>query len=224
MDKHEPDFREIVDDLKRIKAAVSKSDSIMNYIDAGGAVRGILLAGGLLIALFSGVFYYLLEQHGSFAAIPANLRVMLFVLIGLAWAGIGYVKVRNIMASARKISADITVSKLFEEIYTPRFLALFLPNIAVVILGTVFLSSRGSDLFIIPFLAVLFGLMTIGVSSFFFMKDVYLLGVWLIATGMLTLFMAEVIHPAAALVITFGAGFVLTSMILYLGLTGEKRQ
>ncbi len=223
MDKHEPDLREIVDDLKRIKVAVSKSDSIMNFIDAGGAVRGILLAGGLLIALFSGAFYYLLEQYGSFAAFPVNIRVMLFVLIGLAWAGLGYVKVRNIMGSARKISADITVYKLFEEVYTPRFLALLLPNIAVVILGIIFLSSRGHDLFIIPFLAVLFGLTTIGVSSFFFMQELYLLGVWLIATGLLTLFIAEAIHPAAALVITFGAGFVLTSMILYLGLTGEKR-
>ena len=223
MDKNEPDLREIVDDLKRIKAAVSKSDSIMNFIDAGGAVRGILLAGGLLIALFSGVFYYLLEQHGSFAAIPVNIRVMLFVLIGLTWACMGYVKVRNIMGSARKISADITVYKLFKEVYTPRFLALFLPNIAVVILGTVFLSSRGYDLFIIPFLAVLFGLMTIGVSSFFFMQEVYLLGVWLIATGLITLFIAEALHPTAVLVVTFGTGFVLTSMILYLGLAGEKR-
>ena len=223
MAKHEADLKEIIDDLKRIKAAVSKSDSMMNFIDAGGAVRGILLAGGLLIALFSGVIYYLLEQHGSFAAIPANLRVLLFMLIGLAWAGIGYMKVRNIMVSARKISADITVSKLFGEIYTPRFLALFLPNGAVVILGMIFLSSRGHDLFIIPFLAVLFGLMTIGVSNFFFMQEVYLLGAWLIATGLLTLFMAEAIHPLAALVIIFGAGFVLTSLILYLGLTGEKR-
>lgn len=223
MNKTAPDLREILDDLRRIKEAVSKSDSIMSFIDAGGAVRGILLAGGLLIALFSTVFYYLLEQYGSFAGIPVTVRTILFVLIGLAWAGIGYIKVRNILLRARKVCADITLYNLLADIYTPRFLTLLLPNLAVVFLTVIFLSSRGNHIFIVPFLALAFGLLTISISTLFLMKEIVFLGVWLTATGLLTLFLAEVIHSMVSLGITFAAGFVLTSLILYLGLPGEKR-
>ncbi|MEW5920490.1 MAG: hypothetical protein AB1796_05950 [Bacillota bacterium] len=220
MDKHMRDLRdlrEVIADLKLIKDAVSKSDSIISFMDAEGAVRGILLAGGLLIAAFSAVFHYLLEQYGAFAAIPVNIRAVLFVLIGLAWTGIGYIKARNFLHGARKISADITLYKLMEEIYTTRVLALLLPNIATIILVIIFLGNRGFDLYIIPSLAVLLGLLTVSMSNLFFMKEIFFTGVWLAATGLLTLFIAETINPLATLGITFAAGFILTSLLLYLG-------
>lgn len=157
------------------------------------------------------------------AAIPANVRTVLFVLIGLAWFVIGYVKVRNFLHGARKISADMTLYKLLKELYTPRFQALVLPHLAAIILVIYFLADRDLNLYIIPSLAVLLGLLSISVSSLFFMKEIFFLGVWWTVTGILTLFMAEAIHPMAALGITFAAGFVLTSMLLYLGSPGEKR-
>lgn len=223
MDKEPQELREIIADLKLIKEAVSKSDSIINFIDAGGALRGILLAFGLLLALFSTVFYFLLERYGSFEAIPLNLTIILFVLIALSVLGIGYVKSRNLIRGARKIGVDTTLFKLFEEILTPRVLALVVPYLAVMILVIVFL-TRGHGLYIIPVLSVLYGLLVISLSSLLYPKEFYFLGIWLTATGLLTLFTAAAIHPLAALVITFAAGSVLASLLLYLGRPGEKGQ
>lgn len=70
--------------MKLVKEAVSKSDSIIRFIDTGGALRGILLVIGLLVVAFSAVFYYLMGRYGSFEAVPVNLRIALFVLIGLS--------------------------------------------------------------------------------------------------------------------------------------------
>lgn len=224
MDKDAPDLREVITDLKLIKDAVSKSDSIINFIDTGGALKGILLAVGLLIAVFSTVFYYLLEHYGSFEAIPEKFRLILFVLIGLFCAGVGFVKIRNFLNGARKVGFDLTLYKLMEELYTARFVALVLPNITVITLVSIFLDNRGYDLYIIPALAIMFGLLIISMSSLFFMKEFYLLGAWLMATGLLTLFIAATLHPLVTLGITFAAGFILSSLFLYLSLPGEKRQ
>lgn len=223
MDKESPELREVTADLKLIRDAISKSDNFFRFIDAGGALRGILLAGGLLIAAFSAVFYYLQELYGSFEAIPVNLRIIMFVLVGLSALAIGYLKIRNFVRGACEIGVDITFYKLLEEIYTPRFLALYLPNFLVIALVIIFLGSRGYDLYIAPAVAVLFGLLVISLSSLFFLKEFYFLGIWLTATGLLTLFIAAAIHPLAVLVITFAAGFILASLLLYLGLPGEKR-
>ncbi|MEW6623751.1 MAG: hypothetical protein AB1420_11615 [Bacillota bacterium] len=96
------------------------------------------------MAAFSAIFYYLLEGYGCFKAIPANLRIILFVLIGLSSLGIGCLKSRNFLYGARKIGVDMTFYKLLKELYTPRFQALPLPNITVIVLVIIYLGSRGN--------------------------------------------------------------------------------
>lgn len=224
MDQESPELRELIADLKLIKEAVSKSDSIISFIDTGGALRGILLAIGLLIAAFSTVFYYTMERYGSFEAVPLNLKIILFVLIGVSLCGIGCLKSRNFLRGAREIGAEITFYKMMKDLFTPRILALLLPNMTVIVLVIILLSSRGYGLYIIPSFALLYGQLIISLSSLFFLKEFYFLGVWLTATGLLTLFVAAAVQPLAVLGITFAAGFILASLLLYAGLPGEKRQ
>lgn len=164
MDREAQELREVIADLKLIKEAVRKSDSIIRFIDAGGALRQVLLAGGLLVGVFSVVFYYLLERYGSFETIPANLRIGLFVLIGLSWCGIGYLKVRNLLHGARNIGVDATFSCLLKGLYTPRLQALHLPYVSVIILVVIFLVSRGYHSYVIPSVAMLFGLLVISLN------------------------------------------------------------
>ncbi|UNC91037.1 hypothetical protein [Candidatus Contubernalis alkaliaceticus] len=223
MNKESQELQKVIADLKLIKEAVNKNDNIIRFICAGNVLRGILLTTGLLIAVFSAIFYYLLEQYGSFGAVPINLRIILFGLIGLSVLGIGCQKIRNFIRNAQNNGIDINFNKLVEEVSTPRFMALHLPNIIVIILAIIFLDSRGYELYIIPSIAVLYGLLVISLSSLIFLKELYFLGIWLISTGVLTLFTAEAIHPLAVLGITFAAGMLLASLLFYVGQPGEKR-
>jgi hypothetical protein len=223
VDKESLEWHDLMADLKLIKEAVKKSDNLFYFMDTGSVFKGILLAAGLLIALFSIVFYYLLERYGDFTAIPLMARLILLVLTGLSLAGVGYVKIRNFMRGARKMGMEMNLYKLFRELYTARFLALALPNITVIVFVSIFLGNRDYDVYIIPALAVFLGLWVVALCSLFFMHELYLLGVWLTVTGLLTLYFANLIHPLAALGITFAAGFILASLLLFLGLP-EKRQ
>ncbi len=222
MEKETSDLREVIADLTSIKEALSKSGSIFRFIDAGGVLRGILLISGVMIAAFSAAFYYLFEHYGSFAALPVHIKALLWVLIGLSVSLIGVFKIRNFLQGARRISADMTLYRLLEEVYTPQFVALILPYVVSIVLVIIFLSVRGLGLYIVPIFSLLFGLLSISLSGIFYMKEIFLLGIWLAATGLLTLFMAEVVHPLAALGITFSAGFILTALYFYVNLPGEK--
>jgi hypothetical protein len=218
------ELREMLSDLKLIKEAVSKSDSILRFIDAGGALRAVLLGFGLLLAGFSAAFSYLFEQYGDFSAIPLDLRLLLFFLMALSFGGIGYVKLRNFMHGARRIRADISFERLLQDMFSARLTALLVPYLLVAVLVIIFLSEQGYASYVVPSLAILYGLLVIALNCLFLLREFYFLGVWLCATGLLTLFMAQSTHPLAALVLTFAAGSVLAGLLLYLGVPGEKRQ
>ncbi len=222
MGDNSQELREVIADLQLIKEAVSKSDSIFKFIDIRNAIKPVLLIGGLLIAFFSVIFYYLIENYGSFMAVPANIRVILLFLIALSCGVLGYLKLGNFLKSARGISEDMTLKRLFSEIYTPRSLVLLLPYLVVIAVVAIFLGSRGDIYYIVPALAILFGLMYLSVSSLFYFKELYFMSMWLIATGLLALFIAETIHPLAILGLTFSAGFILASLLLHMDLPGHE--
>ncbi|MDW7739052.1 MAG: hypothetical protein SCJ97_03195 [Bacillota bacterium] len=222
MDNKPQELKEVIADLQLIKEAIIKSDSIFNFIDIRKAVRSVTLIAGLIIAFFAVVSYYLGEYYESFGAVPLGIRIALYILIGLACCLVGFLKIGNFLKSARGIRNDINLDKLFSEIYTPRLLLLMIPNILVIILVTIFLCSKDLTSYIIPTLSILSGLMFLSTSPIFSLKEYNLLSMWLIATGLLSLFTAEIIHPMAVLGFTFSAGFIISSLLLYLDLPGHK--
>ena len=222
MTRDKKELEEVIADLRLIKEAVSKSDSFFRFIDMRWAMRSILLIAGLMIALFAGIFYYLVDYYGSFPEIPSQLRIALFILAGLAWCGLGYLKLNNFLKSSRSLRKDMTLNKLFNEIFTSRLVALILPFSLAIVLVIVFLSSRGQISYIVPALAILLGLTFVSMSPIVHLSELYLLSVWLIATGLLALYTATQIHPMALLSLTFAAGFILTGLLLYLDLLAHK--
>ncbi len=222
MDRKEQELNEVIADLRLIKEAVEKSDSFFRFIDTRKAMRGVMLVAGLMIVFFAGLLYYLTAQYGSFSAMPLSLRVIILALVGLCWVVLGFIKAGGFLRSGRAISKDMNLHKLLDEIYTSRMITLMLPYILVITLVVVFLCTRAQFIYITPALAVLFGLLFIAMSPIIYFKELYLLSSWLLATGMLTLFLATTIHPMAVLGFTFGAGFVLAGLLLYLELPGHR--
>lgn len=216
------ELEEVIADLRLIKEAVSKSDNFFRFIDTRRAMRGVMLATGLMIAFFSGLYYYLTSIYGSFMLTPLSLRITFYVLVVIGWVVLGFIKVGGFLKSGRAVSKDMNLNKLFNEIYTSRMLTLMLPYILVIILVVIFLYTRGQFVYIIPGLAILFGLLFIAMSPIIYFKELYLLSAWLIATGLLTLFSVTAFHPMAVLGLTFGAGFIFAGLLLYLELPGHR--
>ncbi len=219
---NEQDLNAVIADLKMIKEAVNKSDNFFRFIDTRRAMRGVMLIAGLMIAFFAALFYYFINLHGSFMAIPQNIRIILFVLVGICWLSLGFIKAGGFIKSGRAIGGDMNLKQLFNEIYTSRMLNLMLPYLLVIIIITLFLSTRGQIIYITPSFSILFGLLFIAISPIIYFREIYLLSAWLIATGLLALFAADLIHPMIILGFTFGAGFILAGLMLYIDPPGHR--
>ena len=215
MKKEAPNLDEVLSDLAAIKEAFLKSSGIFRFFDAGGLLRGVLLIGGILIAFFAAAFHLLAEQYGTFAAAPAPYKALFWILLALSIVLTAYLKINNFLRGARLVKTNMTLYNLIKEIYTPQFISMSLPHLAAIALAVFFLYQKEMTLYLVPVLALLFGLFTVSLSLVFYMKWVYLLGFWLVAAGLLTLFAAERLSIPAMLVLSFSAGFILAALYLY---------
>jgi len=218
------EFEAVIADLELIKEAVGRSDSFFRFVDTRGAMKNVLLYAGFLIVLIAGAFYYLIDYFGSFQLIPLAVRSIIFIGIGLAWFLIGFVKLRNFLHSGRSFREDLTLARLFDEIYTSRLIAMMLPFFGVIIFLAIFLIQQGLYIYLIPTLAILFGFIFIAMHPILNVTEFYFISIWLIATGLLTLFLADLFHPMVALGFTFSAGFIMGGLLLHLDLTGMKNK
>lgn len=217
------ELQEIISDLTSIKEALAKSGSIFRFIDAGGILKSVLLLIGIFIGIYATAFHFLLEHYGTFTEIPLQIRCPIWILLLLSILFIGYLKTKRFLQGARLIRSDINLYKLLEESYTPQLLAVVLPHTITIILVAVFLFQNEMTLYLVPIIAFLFGLLYVSLSMVFYMREIYLLGLWLVATGLLTLFTAAYLSSLAMMGITFSAGFILAAVYLYANLPGEKR-
>ncbi|HOJ83855.1 MAG TPA: hypothetical protein PLZ49_02415 [Bacillota bacterium] len=215
MKKEAPNLDEVLSDLAAIKEAFLKSSGIFRFFDAGGLLRGVLLIGGILIAFFAAAFHLLVKHYGTFAAAPAHYKALFWILLALSIPLTAYLKINNFLRGARLVKSNMTLYKLIKEIYTPQFISMSLPHLAAIALAVFFLYQKEMTLYLVPVLALLFGLFTVSLSLVFYMKWVYLLGFWLVAAGLLTLFAAERLSIPAMLVLSFSAGFILAALYLY---------
>lgn len=201
-------LEKLIADLEFVKTAITKNDSIFKYINIGGRLSRVALAGGILFTLISGWYYLLLSQYGSWPQVPEALKIgtnagLMIIGIAFAWA-----KVAVIAGQLKQTRKEMTVLRLFREVYTPQTLTIIIPFVTAMLAVSVFLITREQTLYLVPALSILVGLICIAYVNIFYVKELVVTGDWLLATGLITLFTAETIHPLLALIITFGLGFI----------------
>lgn len=201
------DVQQLIDDLVFVKKAIAKNSNILKLINLGGLLSGVILAAGIVTILLSGAAYLLVQKYGSFTEIPTSLRIILLSLVAVLVLGTGVSKLYSIIRYAKGSNNNLTVQKLIGEIYTPRALHILIPFVTAGILVTVFLVVNQHTLYLVPALAILTGLLCLAYVNIFYMRELIFTGDWLLATGLLTLFLTDVLHPLLALIITFGLGF-----------------
>lgn len=205
--EHKQDVQQLIDDLLFVKKAIVKNSNILKLIDLGGLLSRVILAAGIMTILLSGSAYILILNYGSFGQIPAALRGAILVLAAALVVATGVSKVYSLVKYVNREHSNITIRKLIREIYTPRALNILIPYVTTMILVTVYLIANQHTLFLVPALSILTGLLCLAYVNVFYMRELVVTGDWLLATGLLALFLAETLHPLLALIITFGLGF-----------------
>ncbi|MGE5586979.1 MAG: hypothetical protein ACM3ZO_01995 [Clostridia bacterium] len=198
----------VIEDLKLIKAAIAKSGGIMRWLPVSQVMRVVYLIAGLAITAFCGGLYLLARRYGSFAESPAWVRITLLGLGVAAFLVGGAFKVSGMMVAARKIRSDYTLFRLVEEVCSEQTVLILVPFVAAGAGVVSFLATRGFAAYIVPAVAILFGLVMNALVSVFYFKELVVSGDWLIATGLVVLFLGDRLAPLLGLILTFGLGFI----------------
>lgn len=198
----------IIDDLQFVKKAIARNTNVLKFMALSEVIRAVGLVTGLLITGFSGAFYLLIRRFGSFASIPAGTRALMIAAVVVLTLVLGAYKVVGVMKSARRIRGDYNMVRLIGEIYSAQTLLILIPFFVTIMGTAIFLDTKGLEGYIVPALALLFGLMLNVLVNVFHLRELMVGGDWLIGTGLLVLFVGEHWHPLLALIGTFGIGFI----------------
>ncbi len=202
------DVERIIDDLKFIKTAIVKSSSIMRWLPLSRVMRKVYLMTGLVITVLCGTLHLLIRRHGSLAQSPVWARITLLGFGIVAFLCIAVYKAVGILAGARKIRSGYTLPRLVKEVYSGQAVLILVPFVVATAGVVTFLAVRGLSAYVVPSLAVLFGLMFNALVTVFCLKELIIGGDWLIVTGVLALFLGEGLDSLLGLILTFGLGFI----------------
>lgn len=201
------DVQQLIDDLIFVKKAIVKNSNILKLINLGQLLSGAIFAAGVVTILLSGTIYLFIQKYGSFAEMPGPLRGTMLFLVALLVVGTGVGKLYSLVRYVNRSNNNLTVRRLVGEIYTPRALHILIPYLTATILIVFYLVANQHIIYLVPALAILTGLLCLAYVNVFYMRELVFTGDWLLATGLLTLFLNGSLHPLLATILTFGLGF-----------------
>ncbi len=222
MSKNAKNVENILNDITYIKNAIQKHNNILKYISLSKVLSFIAILGGIFTIALCSIVFYFISHYGAYKNVPQNYKTLLYIIIFLSTAGIGFLKIKNILNAYRQINMNISLLRLLKEVYTPHTLTTLIPYVIVTIFIIVFLITNGYLMYIVPVLAILYGLLMNGFVNIFHLKELILFGNWLIVTGLIGLFELKNLHPSLLIILTFGIGFILMGIGGYIISSRER--
>ncbi|KAB3533496.1 hypothetical protein F8154_10870 [Alkaliphilus pronyensis] len=215
------EMEKLVDDLVFIKQAIRKNNNVFKYFSVSRAMKWVLLYAGILIISLSLLINTIITRYASWQLAPTGLKLLIYGAAIVGLLVIVVIKLRTIVKAAKSVESDMSVVKLIKEVYTGQTLMIIIPYFISIVLIITFFNQQDLNHFIAPFLAVLFGLLTNSLVNVFHVKEMIVMGDWLILTGFIALFFLNPLNPAIIVALTFGLGCI----IMYLAiLFSTKRE
>jgi hypothetical protein len=210
------EISKLEEDLQLIKKAVVRSGSILQYMEVAKTLRPVAFLTGAFMIFFCGLFYYFILQHGSYEAIPSQVKMVLYLAIAIAFILVGILKIRGLFARAREIDEQITFIQFFDAVYTDRFLTMLIPFLISLVALPLYFSYSGFDEMVLPLLMIIFALLCFSLSTIFYLREMIYLGAWLLLTGFIFLIWLPELHLLLHLIFGFGVGFLIMAASDYL--------
>jgi len=215
---------ELLKDLQLIKEAVKKNNSILKSVSLSEGLKSTGLMTGIFIIFISLVLLWLEHNYGSYALIPAAVKTGFYMFVGFCSVGLMINKVVSIVKVLRRYKQDMNVMALFEELYTHKFWMLMAPHVVAMVVFIIYLSVSDLAFLIVPVLAILVALIFINLQSIINIRETSLSGVWMLVSGLLSLFIAYRVNSLILLSLTFGGGMLVLYISVQISTSREKRR
>ena len=214
---------ELLKDLQLIKEAVKRNSSIFKYIPIAQSIKNVALFTGIAIIACSFLLLWINDFYGSYSEIPAVIKIVLYIAVGLSFAGLAYYKIRSILQYLRRYKKDVNLEMLLNEVYTKTFYMSITPLVLTLAVFCVYLPTAGLSHLIIPVVSIIIALMLTTMMVTMNLKEFLLCGEWLFLSGSFSLFISGMASPYVLLILTFGIGMLILYFSILLSSSKEKR-
>lgn len=189
MDKME--LEGLMEDLRFVKGAVRKHDRLMREIALPRHLGPLSLYFGSAIAAASAALHGLTLSYGSYAAVPAPALWLLWGFVAFSFVAGGIMKMSVLTAASRAVRPGLTPMKLFFEFFSGPVKHFYLPALTAMAGTCAYAVAVGRPWYVLPTLAVGYGLMANTISTATGLREYLVLGYWLIGTGLASLASVE---------------------------------
>ena len=204
----------LLEDIASIKEVINRNKPIIQQVINLTHFRLLMLLSGISIIVFSLLFYFFMDFYGGYSAIPVSMKWILYVAIALVTIALSIMKQFIYLSSLKKIDKTLTLSWFFKEIFSNQFVHIYFSGIFLNLFLITYYITQSIPYFIIPTISIWIGLLCIA-GAMLHIKYSLVMGYWFFLTG-IGLIIINTIPASIAVLISFGAGFLIMAVLGYM--------
>jgi hypothetical protein len=207
-------LEKLLEDISSIKSVINKNKPLLQQVLNPAHFRLFTLLAAISIIGFALAIYFLMQQHGSFSAIPRMIRYIIFAAMAADWVFMQFLKRRTFLKTGKRIDPTFTIRRLLKEFFTYRIAHVYVPMTLLIIFLTVYFIYKNIPYYIVPACSIGIGLLYNFIGSFTEIRQYLILGYWFLITGAGVL-MFNTIPAPISLSLTLGCGLLIFSALGY---------
>lgn len=200
----------LLEDISSIKQVINRNRPILQLVFHPARFRWFTLATALSVIGFSLLIFFLMQQYGSFGAIPGPLRYGIYFAIAAVSIFLQIWKMRRFSFSIREVDRALTLGWFFKEFYASRIANIYVPLVALIVFLGIYFGVNDIPYFIVPTISIGYGLLCNFIGTMLQIRYALLAGYWFIVTGACAILFHFIPGPVA-LAIAVGGGMLIMS-------------
>jgi hypothetical protein len=185
----------LIRDLHEIKAAVKRNSPVLREIVTAKFYWWLIVIFGVAVAVFSVTMHFLALRFGGYAAIPASVRVVFWIVAAALGVTLYAFRVRGVLRTIRKIDRSLTFLSLLGDHDIGEFMHLYIPFCLIAVGTTIYLSAAGRPFYIVGTWGLFLGLTVNLIAFAVHLVEFYVLGYWYLVISALSFFMPGISAP-----------------------------
>lgn len=210
----EKQLSEIMMEIKEMRRMMDVGSSAFRYIYQAKKIRMVFLVAGVCALFFPLVYQALLSIYDHYYLIPRNLKVMFYLLLGLAWLALIALRTHLTLKAGRELISDLTIWGMVKLVMSHPVWRSILPVWVVLILLPFKLISYWPPVYFVHYVAIIAGLIINMIGVAIRSVEYSITGLWFIVAAFIGLFFIGM--PAnIAFLVDFAPGCFLFVLMSY---------